>query len=46
MTFCEITPSKSPQNYWQKISENNKILFVIHTKVAASNARIDMYGVH
>ena len=46
LPFCQITPSKSPRNYWQKKSENNKILFVFHTKVAASNARTDMYGVH
>ena len=38
LQFCEITPSKSPGNYWQKISENNKKTFVIHTKVAASNS--------
>ena len=46
--FCEITPSQSNGNYWQKISENNKIryIFVIHTKVAVSNARMDMNGVH
>ena len=23
LPFCEITPSKSHENYWQKISENN-----------------------
>ena len=27
LPFCEITPSKSHGNYWQKISENNKIHF-------------------
>ena len=44
--FCEITPSKMPGNYWQKISEYNKILFVIHTESAASNASMDMDSVH
>ena len=46
LSFCEITTSKSPRNYWQRISENNKILIVIHTKVDASNARMDMHSVH
>ena len=45
LPFCEITPSKSPGNYWQKISENNRKTFVIHTKVPASNMRMDMHGI-
>ena len=27
LSFCEITPSKSHGNYWQKTPENNKIHF-------------------
>ena len=45
LPFCEMTPSKSHGNYWQKISENNKIHFVIHTKVDVSNVRMDMHDV-
>ena len=43
LSFCEITPSKSHGNYWQKIPEKIKYTFVMHTKVAASNAIMDMY---
>ena len=46
LPFCEITPSKSHRNYWQKISENNKIHFCDPHKSRCINARMDMNGVH
>ena len=46
LPFCEITQSKSHGNYWQNISENNKIYFCDPHKSRCINARMDMNGVH
>ena len=40
--YAKVLPFKSTGNYWQKISEYDKILCVIHTK----NARMDIHSVH
>ena len=46
LPFCEITPSESHGNYWQKYRKIIKYTFVMHTKVVALNVKMDMHGVH